>query len=118
MSEMIHELELASGKKVWFRDMVMGDKDAAIDLAGTKVQDSSNSIGIAYHLSKELIKLTMVGMADKEGEPKKLSANDKEELGKHFTNGEFNQIQDWYGKNMVGAQVADPKHQMTANPFG
>lgn len=77
-----------SGKVVLVREMTMQDEEIAATQAAKKAGD--NALLMGYHLVRELMKILIVQINDKE-----LTAVEKESLvPKHLTRGEYGKIRE------------------------
>lgn len=83
----VAKFTLSSGKVVYLREPKIGDTEHAAKVAG-KLAGAENQAYLGVLLQKEMVKLLLVKVDDKE-----LSISEKQMLDKLFTYKEFNQVQ-------------------------
>jgi hypothetical protein len=97
---MVHKITLPTGKVVLLKDIEMRDEEFAARAAAKKSGDSAMGMGYAMH--NELLKVLIV-----EVDGKKLSASDKEQLGKFLSYKEFVMVRKVLEK-LMGETEAEP----------
>lgn len=87
----VYKVVLGSKKEVYLREPKIGDLETAAQLAGKGNADNQMLMGIK--VQKELVKILLVQVGEN-----KLSATEKEQLDKHFSFKEYQQLLKVVGK--------------------
>lgn len=85
----VNKFTLHSGKVILLREPTIGDTETVAQLSGKKAGDNLAYLGVL--MQKELFKLLLVAMGEKDQEPKAISGNEKERLNTMFSLKEWKQ---------------------------
>ena len=98
----VHKVTLSSGKVVYMRDMKIEDQELAAIAAGSKVS-TDNLLANGVVMQKELLKNLLLKVDEKQ-----LTAAEKEDLNKHFTFKDYQELQSVVNE-IAGSEVKPGK---------